>query len=166
MFRPFFMCALLLGSASAMAQMTPVGLWQTISDADGKPQGEVRVTESAGVISAVLEKALVTSPEPNCDKCTDDRKGKPKVGLQIIRDARKTEGKDVWEGGNILDPNREVAPQYQAYTFEFTAGPPATGFIVTENSAEITLRQPGGVDRTFARAEVASMKGLGRSIMP
>ena len=105
MFRPFFMCALLLWSASAMAQMTPVGLWQTISDADGKPQGEVRVTESAGVISAVLEKALVTSPEPNCDKCTDDRKGKPKVGLQIIRDARKTEGKDVWEGGNILDPN-------------------------------------------------------------
>ena len=105
MFRPFFMCALLLWSASATAQMTPVGLWQTISDADGKPQGEVRVTESGGVISAVLEKALVTSPEPNCDKCTDDRKGKPKVGLQIIRDARKTEGKDVWEGGNILDPN-------------------------------------------------------------
>jgi uncharacterized protein (DUF2147 family) len=27
------------------------------------------------------------------------------VGLQIIRDARKTDGKDVWEGGNILDPN-------------------------------------------------------------
>lgn len=105
MFRPFFMCALLLWSASAMAQMTPVGLWQTISDADGKPQGEVRVTESGGVISAVLEKALVTSSEPNCDKCTDDRKGKPKVGLQIIRDARKTDGKDVWEGGNILDPN-------------------------------------------------------------
>lgn len=105
MFRPFFMCALLLWSASAMAQMTPVGLWQTISDADGKPQGEVRVTESGGVISAVLEKALVTSTEPNCDKCTDDRKGKPKVGLQIIRDARKTDGKDVWEGGNILDPN-------------------------------------------------------------
>lgn len=105
MFRPFFMCALFLWSASAMAQMTPVGLWQTISDADGKPQGEVRVTESGGVISAVLEKALVTSTEPNCDKCTDDRKGKPKVGLQIIRDARKTDGKDVWEGGNILDPN-------------------------------------------------------------
>jgi len=105
MFRNFCMCALLLWSASAMAQMTPVGLWQTVSDADGKPQGEVRVTESGGVVSAVLEKALVTSTEPNCDKCTDDRKGKPKVGLQIIRDARKTEGKDVWEGGEILDPN-------------------------------------------------------------
>jgi putative membrane-bound dehydrogenase-like protein len=68
--------------------------------------------------------------------------------------------------GNILDPNREVAPQYQAYTFEFTSGPPATGFIVTENSTEVTLRQPGGVDRTFPRSEVASMKGLGQSLMP
>ncbi|NLT70769.1 MAG: c-type cytochrome, partial [Verrucomicrobiaceae bacterium] len=68
--------------------------------------------------------------------------------------------------GNILDPNREVAPQYQAYTFEFTSGPPATGFIVTENSDEVSLRQPGGIDRTFPRSEVASMKGLGQSLMP
>jgi len=105
MFRSFFTGALALLSASAMAQMSPVGLWQTISDTDGKPTSEVRVIENAGVISAVVEKALVTSTEPNCDKCTDDRKGKPKVGLQIIRDARKTDGKDVWEGGNILDPN-------------------------------------------------------------
>lgn len=105
MFRSMFAGALVLLSASAMAQMTPVGLWQTISDTDGKPTSEVRVTENAGVISAVVEKALVTSTEVNCDKCTDDRKGKPKVGLQIIRDARKTDGKDVWEGGNILDPN-------------------------------------------------------------
>jgi putative heme-binding domain-containing protein len=68
--------------------------------------------------------------------------------------------------GNILDPNREVAPLYQAYTFEFTEGPPATGFIVTENSAEITLRMPGGIDKTFPRSQVASMKGLGMSLMP
>jgi putative membrane-bound dehydrogenase-like protein len=68
--------------------------------------------------------------------------------------------------GNILDPNREVAPQYQAYTFEFTSGPPATGFIASENATEVTLRQPGGIDRTFPRSEVASMKGLGQSLMP
>lgn len=68
--------------------------------------------------------------------------------------------------GNILDPNREVAPLYQAYTFEFTEGPPATGFIVTENSTEITLRMPGGIDKTFPRSQVASMKGLGMSLMP
>lgn len=68
--------------------------------------------------------------------------------------------------GNILDPNREVAPLYQAYTYELTDGSVATGFIASENSAEITLRMPGGIDKTFPRSQVASMKGLGQSLMP
>lgn len=96
--------ALALSCASAFAQMTPVGLWQTISDADGKATSEVRISETGGLLSGVVEKALIPSTEPNCDKCTDDRKGQPKVGMQIIRDAKKSEGKEVWEGGSILDP--------------------------------------------------------------
>ena len=66
----------------------------------------------------------------------------------------------------ILDPNREVAPQYQAYTFEFQDGTSATGFIASENATETTLRMPGGIDKTFPRTEVSSMKGLGQSLMP
>ena len=68
--------------------------------------------------------------------------------------------------GNILDPNREVAPQFQAFTFEFKEGPPATGMILSENASEVTLRMPGGIDRTFPRSDVASMAGLGQSLMP
>lgn len=68
--------------------------------------------------------------------------------------------------GNILDPNREVAPQFQAFTFEFNDGPPATGMILSENATEVTLRMPGGIDRTFPRSEVTSMTGLGQSLMP
>ncbi len=94
-----------LSSLSALAQMSPVGLWQTISDTDGKVTSEVRIVDAAGVLSGAVEKALVQSGEPNCDQCTDDRKGKPKVGMQIIREAKKVDGKDVWDGGNILDPN-------------------------------------------------------------
>ena len=105
MIRSTLATLLALSSLSALAQMTPVGLWQTISDADGKATSEVRVIDTAGVVSAVVEKALTQNGEPLCDKCTDDRKGKPKVGMQIIRDAKKADGKDVWEGGNILDPN-------------------------------------------------------------
>ncbi len=40
-----------------------------------------------------------------CDKCTDERKDKPVLGMNIIRGAKKSEGKDVWEGGKILDPD-------------------------------------------------------------
>ena len=105
MIRSAIATLLALSSLPALAQMSPVGLWQTISDVDGKATSEVRVIDTAGVVSAVGEKALTQSGEPLCDKCTDDRKGKPKVGMQIIRDAKKADGKDVWEGGNILDPN-------------------------------------------------------------
>jgi uncharacterized protein (DUF2147 family) len=105
MLRSLTALAFSVSCASAMAQMTPLGLWQTISDTDGKATSEVRITSTPAGLVGVVEKALVSSTEPNCDKCTDDRKGKAKVGMQIIRGAQKTEGKDVWEGGNILDPN-------------------------------------------------------------
>ena len=43
-------------------------------------------------------------PDDVCKECTDDRKDKPVLGLEIIRGAKKADGKDVWEGGKILDP--------------------------------------------------------------
>lgn len=105
MLRSLTALAFSVSCASVMAQMTPLGLWQTISDTDGKATSEVRITSTPAGLVGVVEKALTTSNEPNCDKCTDERKGQSKLGMQIIRGAKKVEGKDVWEDGNILDPN-------------------------------------------------------------
>jgi uncharacterized protein (DUF2147 family) len=100
--------AIILGAFAlpALAQMTPVGLWKTIDDKTGLAKAEIRITAKAnGELSGVIERALAPATgEPNCDLCTDDRKGKPKIGLEIIRGVRKVEGKDVWDGGKILDP--------------------------------------------------------------
>jgi uncharacterized protein (DUF2147 family) len=95
---------LLVANGAAFAQASPVGLWQSIDDATDKPKAEIRIRESAGVLTGAVEKSLAPSPNPNCDLCTDDRKGQPKLGMEIIRSARKADGKEVWEGGNILDP--------------------------------------------------------------
>ena len=94
-------------TAIAHAQMTPLGAWNTIDDKTGKPKALIRITtNAAGGLSGVVEKGLDPNPstEPNCDKCTDDRKGKPKIGMEIIRGGKKVDGKDVWEEGRILDP--------------------------------------------------------------
>jgi uncharacterized protein (DUF2147 family) len=92
-------------SASVFAQMTPEGLWRSIDDETQKPKAEIRIkADSGNVLNGKIEKSLIQSNEPNCTKCTDDRKDKPKVGMEIIRGAKKTEGKDLWEGGQILDP--------------------------------------------------------------
>jgi len=101
--------AALTVSFVASAQSTPTGLWKTVDDATKKERSYVRITEMGGVLSAKLEK-LIDTPEPEklvCDKCTDDRKDKPLLGLQLIRGVRKSEGGDsaTWDGGTVLDPS-------------------------------------------------------------
>lgn len=100
--------AIVLGMSvlSATAQMTPVGLWKTISDKDGLVTSEVRIVESAGVLSGKVERILHpdAKPDDKCTLCKDERKDQLQLGMEIIRAAKKAEGKDVWEGGNILDP--------------------------------------------------------------
>ena len=106
--------ALCTAAASAFAQMSPVGLWRSIDDKTGEPKAEIRITDSNGALLGRIEKSLRKEgmQRPSCDECTDERKGKPIAGLEIIRGGKKAEGKDVWEGGRILDP--ENGKEYRA----------------------------------------------------
>lgn len=100
--------AMILGatSLSASAQSTPVGLWRGFDEKTGEPKVEVRITEAAGVLNGKVEKRLSPGVKADdiCTECTDDRKDKPRLGLEIIRGAKKSPDGDVWEGGKILDP--------------------------------------------------------------
>ncbi len=103
--KSLFAAALLL-PALAFAQATPVGLWKTIDD-DGKTaKSQVRISEQGGTLVGSIDKVLApaATSDARCDKCSDDRKGQPLVGLQIIRGV-KAEGDGVWAGGEILDPS-------------------------------------------------------------
>jgi uncharacterized protein (DUF2147 family) len=97
---------LLLACGAAFAQATPVGTWRSVDDKTGEAKAEIRIVDNGGVLSGRIEKRLMKDARPDavCDECSDDRKGKSMQGLEIIRGARKAEGKDVWEGGKILDP--------------------------------------------------------------
>jgi uncharacterized protein (DUF2147 family) len=104
-------------SFTAMAQgsaLTPVGLWRNVDDKSGEAKAEIRIGEANGALLGRIEKSLKkdTKPDATCDECSDDRKGKPIAGLEIIRGGKKAEGKDVWEGGKILDP--ENGKEYRA----------------------------------------------------
>jgi uncharacterized protein (DUF2147 family) len=101
-------------AVSAMAQSNPVGLWRNADDKTGEVKAEIRIAETNGALSGRIEKSLKkdTKPDATCDECSDDRKGKPITGLEIIRGGKKAEGKDVWEGGKILDP--ENGKEYRA----------------------------------------------------
>jgi len=104
--RALISVALLAMSGWSWAQMSPVGDWHSIDDKTGELKSLIHIGDNNGVLSGRIEKLLRKEAKQDavCDECSDDRKGKPMLGLEIIRGAKKAEGKDVWEDGRILDP--------------------------------------------------------------
>jgi uncharacterized protein (DUF2147 family) len=98
--------ALLIGTGTAWAQSTPVGLWKTHDEATHSEKLLVRVSEQDGTLVAVIEKMIDPGKQDlRCDKCTDDRKGRPLQGLTLLRHARSDAADpSSWAGGEILDP--------------------------------------------------------------
>lgn len=83
---------------------TPVGLWQTLDDASGKPRSLIRIYEENGEYSGVIEKGLLATDTADavCNKCTDERKGQRIVGMKIVQGL--TKNGNQYDGGKILDP--------------------------------------------------------------
>ena len=97
-----------LGATLAQAQATPAGLWKTIDDESKQEKSLVRISEAGGVYTGRIESLLNPQMKPDavCDKCSDDRKDKPILGMTIIKGVKQSEGdKALWDGGEILDPN-------------------------------------------------------------
>jgi len=95
-------------SASALAQMSPAGLWKTIDDDTKKEKSLVRIKDVGGVFSGTVEKFLdpATKIDDVCEKCSDERKDKPVLGMTIIRNIKaNADDKAIWDGGDVLDPN-------------------------------------------------------------
>ncbi len=67
---------------------------------------------------------------------------------------------------SILDPNREVAPQFTSYLVETRDGESFSGLIVNESADSVTLRMAGGVESVIRRANTARLQSQGKSIMP
>lgn len=99
--------SLCLFASLAQAQATPVGLWKTIDDESKQEKSLVRLSEAGGVVTGKIDKLLDPAKQNDvCDKCTDERKGKPIVGMTIVRNTRQNaDDKAFWTGGDITDPN-------------------------------------------------------------
>jgi uncharacterized protein (DUF2147 family) len=87
------------------AQATPIGLWRVIDDDTHQATSLVRISEAGGTITGKVERLLDPAmQDARCDKCTDERKDKPIVGMTILRNAKHT-GDGTWGDGDILDPD-------------------------------------------------------------
>jgi len=93
-----------VGHAPA-AELTASGLWQA-TDENGQPNGWFLIADrGAGIYSGTIVRMYMKPGEdPNvvCDQCSDDRRGQPWLGLEIIRGMRRDGMR--YEDGTILDP--------------------------------------------------------------
>ena len=67
---------------------------------------------------------------------------------------------------NVLDPSREVNPQYVNYTVVTQDGRTLTGMIAAETATNVTLKRGEGATDTVLRVNIDQMQSTGMSIMP
>ena len=67
---------------------------------------------------------------------------------------------------HILDPNREVAPDFVGYVVSLKDERVLTGIIAAEAGSAVTLRRAGGEQDVVLRDDIAAMAGTGKSLMP
>lgn len=100
--RTLVLLVLFICTATAQAQAI-AGRWTTVDDNTGKPKAVVEITVKDGVATGrIIDLYNKSRLDKTCDKCTDDRKGRRIVGLDIIRGMRANG--NTWSGGTILDP--------------------------------------------------------------
>ncbi|REC79792.1 DUF2147 domain-containing protein [Chryseobacterium elymi] len=112
------------------------GKWKTIDDETKQAKSIVEIyKKSDGKYYGKVSQLLIKPANPNCTGCKDDRKGKPILGMEIIRGLKK-EG-DEFTGGTITDPKT-------GKTYKCT---------ITKNDDKLNVRGYMGVSM-FGRTQV------------
>ncbi len=101
--------------------------------------------------------------EKNCMVCHRSGNVGNDVGpnLETVRD---------WDSEkilvNILDPNREVAPNFVSYEIELKDGALLSGIIVSETAGSLSLKRADSVQETVLRQNIQKISSSGMSLMP
>jgi putative heme-binding domain-containing protein len=104
---------------------------------------------------ALFEKECITCHK-NGDKGHD-------VGPNLSTIRHRTPGEVLT---HILDPNREVGPNFVNYVVTIDDGRIATGLIDSETATSVVLKRAEGVTETILRANIEAMSNSGQSLMP
>lgn len=67
---------------------------------------------------------------------------------------------------NILDPNREVSPEFLEYLIAIDDGRVASGMVASETPAGVTLRGREAEEQTILRRNIVEISSTGQSLMP
>jgi putative membrane-bound dehydrogenase-like protein len=124
--------------------------------------------------------AVISAFRPALSLTGDRQKGKEVFGKACAA-CHRAEGQGAEIGPNfatitgrtpedllihILDPNREIAPNYLNYSVETVDGLSLTGLIAEESATAVTLKRAGGAIDVIPRNRIDSIASTGLSLMP
>ena len=133
--------AALLLSLSSFAADPATGRWKTIDDETGQAKSIVEITRNAnGTLSGrIVELLNPSKPNPACDKCRDDRKGKPITGMEIIRGMKPDGG--AYSGGTILKPDEGKVYKSKMELIEGGSKLKVSGCVAFICKSQVWIRQ-------------------------
>lgn len=112
-----------LGFTSLSFAETPhkqdaVGIWQNKDDNTGEVKARVKIEKRDDGLyyGNIIEIFDAEKAGEICHDCTDERKGKPVLNMEIIRAAKKVSNDWDWKGGNILDPENGKVYRLRMWT--------------------------------------------------
>lgn len=133
--------------------------------------GALRPSRRADVVAAYRE-ALTMSGDvargreifkKNCNACHKAENVGHEIGPNLS--TIKTRGAETILT-NVLDPSREVNPQFVNYMLIADDGRTITGLIAAESATAVTLKRAEGQTDTVLRVNIDELLGTGLSIMP
>ena len=67
---------------------------------------------------------------------------------------------------SIVDPNREVPPNFFNYIIDTKSGESLSGIIASESESNVTLRRAFGEENVVSRANIQRIQSSSLSLMP
>lgn len=67
---------------------------------------------------------------------------------------------------DILNPNKDVEPDYRSFVLINNRGQVSTGILAAETATSITLRRAQGAEDSVLRSEIAEFRPSGKTLMP
>ena len=118
-------------------------------------QGSLRLAGEAARGGALFAK--------NCQTCHQHQGQGHRVGPDLSGIAGRLPAVLL---SDILDPNRDVAPDQLAITVATKNGQVVSGLLVEETGTSLKLRKAEGIEETILRSQLAEVRSSGRSLMP
>ncbi len=101
--------------------------------------------------------------ERECATCHKSGEKGHDVGPNLATVRHRTPGEVLTA---ILDPNREVGPNFINYVVSIDDGRVATGLVESETATSVVLKRAEGATETVLRSNIESMVNSGQSLMP